>query len=340
MSRSGARTIGSAGLIVAVIVTALGAPAIASNGTGNYGAWQVSGKTGTLPPVSGGLLGAGVSSSANVSTSSGSSAWLPAWTPFGEVFGSSQNQKYMSVPVASGNGTSLTISFDFPTPRSGWGFALGDVDAEQVAISAVTDSGTSVAVNPWFSGVFNYCEQTPRSSTCGGSDTDVPSWNGTTLVGSGTDTKGASGWFRPTVSLSSITFTATRLTGIPEFQIWLAADKSFTASDFAPVSLIADPPTVPANKPVVELSGTTAGKHEQVIIYRAPGVGKPATPVRIVTSKNRKFRAKRVPVGHRQSVVFCARTSRGVSNPVIVHAASKSRTSRGDVVTCPRRGTR
>ena len=327
-------------MIIAIVVAAAGAPAVASGGTGNYGAWQVSGKTGTLPPVSDGLLGASVSSTANVSTSSGSSAWLPAWTPFGGVYGSSQNQKYLSVPVASGSGTSLTINFDFPTPRSGWGFSLGDVDAEQVTISGVSDAGAPVAVNSWFSGVFNYCEQSPRPSTCGGADTDVPSWNGTTLIGGATDTKGASGWFQPPVSLSSITFTATRLTGIPEFQVWLAADKSFTAADFPPVSLIADPPTVPPTKPVVDLTGTTAGKHEQVVIYRAPGVGKPATPVRVVTSKNRKFRANRVPVGHRRSVVFCARTVRGVSNPVVVRATSKSRTSRGDVVTCPRRGSR
>ena len=50
----------------------------------------------------------------------------------------------------------------------------------------------------------------------------MPTWNPatSTLTGTGTDTQGASGWFRPTVPVTSVTLTYSVLTGIPSFQLW------------------------------------------------------------------------------------------------------------------------
>ena len=46
-----------------------------------------------------------------------------------------------------------------------------------------------------------------------------------TLVGNAaaSDTFGATGWFEPTVSLSTLTFTYTRRSGFPVYQTWFAS---------------------------------------------------------------------------------------------------------------------
>jgi hypothetical protein len=163
---------------------------------------------------------------------SGSSIWLSAVTPFGGVFGSSKERPYLVVGTASGNGSSTTtISFVAPTPTqvadSGWGFALGDVDADMVTVSALNARGEPVTVAELgWQGSFNYCSVSPKPTGCpGGTSTDEPTWNAatSTLIGNGSDTGGASGWFRPTVALSSITLLFSPVVGFPSYQIWIAA---------------------------------------------------------------------------------------------------------------------
>ena len=93
------------------------------------------------------------------------------------------------------------------------------IDADQMTVQASGPGGPLSTAQLGFQGAFNYCtSSTPRPSSCGGSQqTNVPTWNPatSTLVGTGTDTAGASGWFRPTAAITSITLTFSVL-GHPE----------------------------------------------------------------------------------------------------------------------------
>ena len=174
--------------------------------------------------------------SGSVSRASGTGTWLSRSTPFGGVFGSSRNLPYLvfTVPRA---GSSVTITFESPTPvqagGSGWGFALGDVDAENVRVSAAGPGGPlSTADLGWQGddGAFNYCAVSPRPSACrAGSGDDLPNWSASTSTlrgnnsSSAPDTDGASGWFRPTVPVTSLTLEGEVIVGMPSFQLWIAA---------------------------------------------------------------------------------------------------------------------
>ena len=100
---------------------------------------------------------------------------------------------------------------------------LGDVDADQVTISATGPGGRTVApADLGFRSVFNYC--TPGVCTA---NSDVPTWNPATgvLIGNAAalDTNGASAWFEPTVPLTSLTFTFAQRAGFPVYQTWFSA---------------------------------------------------------------------------------------------------------------------
>ncbi len=171
----------------------------------------------------------------------GASAWLGAWTAPGEVYGSSQNQQYLSLRPAANNAASpstSTYTFEHPTPAGGWMLAVGDIDAEFLDVSALDADGAPVPISELgFGSTFNYCDGSPRPSTCGASRPWlVPDWDSTTgrLAGPSedengeeipgwTDSDGAAAWFEPTVSLSQITVTATWREGFPAYQTWSAA---------------------------------------------------------------------------------------------------------------------
>lgn len=98
---------------------------------------------------------------------------------------------------------------------------LGDIDADEVQISAKDADGTPVTaaqIDQWKTGhnVFNYD---------GGSD--LPTWDAatSTLTGnsSASDTAGAAAWFEPDISISSWTFVFTQRAGFPVYQTWFAS---------------------------------------------------------------------------------------------------------------------
>ena len=93
----------------------------------------------------------------------GTNTWLPAGSPPGAVFGSSQNAGYLNLRPAADNaaGASVTTyTFAAPTPATGWGFVLGDIDADQVTVTATAPDGSQVAASSLgFAGVFNYCDR-------------------------------------------------------------------------------------------------------------------------------------------------------------------------------------
>jgi len=197
-----------------------------------YGQWSLGAGGGSVTvPVTGFPAASVTTDSSSVLTPSGASAYLNASTPFGAVFGSSRNEPYALLRTKSGNGpggaSTTTITFATPAAAEGWGFTLGDIDADAVQVSATGANGQPLSVaDLGFQSTFNFCQGSPLPVTCAGNaDTDVPVWNGVagTLTGNVTDTNGASGWFRPTVPIKSLTIKYSGQTGIPVYQLWVAA---------------------------------------------------------------------------------------------------------------------
>jgi hypothetical protein len=272
--RAAARSILVVTTVVGCLFAAGPGPASAAAASGVYPDWQRTGAAGAWS-VRGELAAAGFPVAATTSTASsltvpgGASAFLGADTPFAQPFGSSQGKPYVNVSTAAGFAASTTkLTFATPTPAAGWGFALGDVDADAVQVSGTDGNGDPVAVaDLGFESSFNYCTNSPKPSSCTGSGpfTDQPVWSAgsATLTGNGPDTFGAAGWFRPAVPLSSLTLTFTRQSGSPIFQLWLAAQAvplTGTVDGVTP----ADPPPAPGvvldlqhpdHSPVVDPSG-------------------------------------------------------------------------------------
>ena len=171
------------------------------------------------------------SRSGSVGVQTGTSMWFGPTTPVGVKYGSSQNRPYLNLRPLADTATSpstTTYTFDHPTPPTGWALVLGDIDADKVTVSATDADGQQVgAAELGFVQAFNLCDSSPRPGACSTSVGDVPSWNpGTqTLTGNpaATDTVGATGWFEPTVSLTSLTLVFTRRAGFPVYQTWFAS---------------------------------------------------------------------------------------------------------------------
>ncbi|MFJ8041732.1 Ig-like domain-containing protein [Kitasatospora sp. NPDC096147] len=279
--------------LAAVTLLAAAAPAAAS-GT-EYGAWDLPGRRLTVPAA--GFPAASVTTdSTNPTTPSGSSSFLNRATPFGAAFGSSQGLPYLSLRAASGNSPSTTtLAFETAPPAGSWGFALGDVDADTVTVSGTAADGSALtAADLGFRGAFTYCTGSPLPSGCGGPQTDLPRWDAATatLVGSGADTSGAAGWFRPAKAVRSLTLTFTVQTGIPLYQLWVAADTTAVAGrvgatgcaapDRTTLALLAadgTPVTGPDGRPVTTttapdgsyaFTGLAAGAH-RVRVEPPPG---------------------------------------------------------------------
>ncbi|WP_125613751.1 SdrD B-like domain-containing protein [Specibacter cremeus] len=210
-------------------------------GGGGYGAWALSGAAPAFigsVTLGGGFPGATFAATSRQATvQSGKTVFLPAGSAPGQVFGSSQNQQYLNqrplrdTPTAPGT---TTYTFGAPTPSTGWGFVLGDIDADMATVSATDADGKPVAIaGLGFRGVFNYCDA-PAPRPCTGDVVggvtrfDLPTWDAVTgtLRGSGfgsnMDTSGASGWFMPTVPLKTLTITYTMISGFPVYQTWFA----------------------------------------------------------------------------------------------------------------------
>ncbi|WP_411556941.1 carboxypeptidase regulatory-like domain-containing protein [Plantibacter sp. MPB07] len=162
----------------------------------------------------------------------GTSTWLAASTPVGAKYGSSRDRPYLNLKPKANNAASpstTTYSFATPTPPSGWTFVLGDIDADQVTVTAIGPDGTPLTADELgFNGGFNYCAPgLAGKPSCTGSATDVPTWDPATQVLRGNDaaqdTAGAAGWFEPSAPISSLTFTFQQRLGAPVYQAWFAS---------------------------------------------------------------------------------------------------------------------
>lgn len=163
---------------------------------------------------------------------SGASTWLSEGTSIGAEYGSSRNQPYLNLRPKADSATSpstTTYSFAAPTPKSGWAFALGDIDSDSVRIRAIAPDGHVLsAAEIGLRDRFNYCAPgLVGKPSCTGLATDVPSWDAATLTLTGNaaaaDTNGAAAWFEPTTPISSLTFFFTRRAGFPVYQTWFVS---------------------------------------------------------------------------------------------------------------------
>lgn len=227
-------------LLTAALLVALGIalPAVAATTTGIGTFTPLAGSstsyTTTMRLPATGFPEASVASSSRsgqVGVQTGATNWFGATTPVGLEYGSSQGQPYLNLrpKVDSASGASLTTyTFERSTP-TGWAFVLGDIDADAVTVSATKSDGTAAtAAELGFQQEFNLCETSPKPSACSGvvAPFDKPSWDAGTRTLTGNDgaldTVGAAGWFEPTVSLKTLSFSFQRRAGFPVFQTWFA----------------------------------------------------------------------------------------------------------------------
>lgn len=249
----GAVLLGVAGLAGALALVGTPASAVLPDQVGVFPTWSIAGGTGAYTatatfPTSAGFAPVSVTSNATTVTGpSGVTGFLGASTAFGQDFGSTRSQPYLNISTAAGQANSTTtLTFTGPQP-DGWGFALGDIDADWVFIRAWADPGRTTALAPaelGFQSAGNYCTNVPRPGSCSaGPYTDQPVWvtapetfdgvdyvpgtlRGNSLPGSpapGLDTSGAYGWFTPTTDVAVIELLYGARSGFPIFQLWLAS---------------------------------------------------------------------------------------------------------------------
>lgn len=230
------RTVVLAAAVATVATLPIAGTALAAT-AGVYPVWDVSGDSGTVMFHGEGFpRGVIASNSTSLVTPSGKSAFLNDSTPFGAEFGSSRDHGYLVFRTAPGKAPSTTtIAFDSAAPAGRWGFTLGDIDADKAKVTATGDDGKTLpTADLGWKGAFNYCQGSPLPGACGGkTDSDKPRWNpvDSTLIGSGRDTNGASGWFMPTKPVKKLTIVYSVLTGIPVGQLWIAAKPWEGAAD-------------------------------------------------------------------------------------------------------------
>jgi len=215
---------------LALVGGLLSAPAAsAASGTGTYASWidqstdpdsfAGSFPNTSFPSVTAQAQPIGGSLTAKATIGAAKEAKLTGSTPFGTRFGTSFGEQYLSLGGANTTGeiAEVVLTFATPAPAGRWGFALGDVDAEKITISATRSDGTALTgAQLGFQGTFNYDAQTG----------DKPVWveNDRTLTGNTTDSSGASAWFAPTVDIKTLTLREEDLSGIPKYQLWIATD--------------------------------------------------------------------------------------------------------------------
>jgi hypothetical protein len=222
--RKAALACGAAGLALAATVPS----ALAANGDWHYASFDFAGQNVSAPAADFPPAQITTDSTAPSQTSD-QSAFLNDATPFGRAFGSSQGQPYALLRPAKGRDPSTTVMhFDRSLVPGTWGFALGGVDAEKVRVTAYDAAGNPVPTPALgFQGSFDYCQAGPLPTSClDRQGADEPVWDSgsSTLVGPVDGTAGASGWFRPTAEVASLELYAVVQSGLPVYQLWLAAD--------------------------------------------------------------------------------------------------------------------
>jgi Carboxypeptidase regulatory-like domain len=306
--------LGSVALVAGAGLAVPTAAAAQAQGEG-YADWTIGGAAGaysgtmTLPP--GFPAATWRSDSAGpAAVQSGVSTWLPAGVGFGAAYGSSQGQRYLNLRPAANNLASpstTTYRFASPTPAGVWGFVIGDVDADTVAVSATGPDGAPLTGDQLgFQEAFNYCDASPRSAACSGQPApgspalDVPTADvmatSVLLTGNLVDTVGPAGWFQPTAPLSTLTVVMTWRVGIPVYQTWFAVHTrtisgTVTLDGTTPAPGVEVTLLDPADDPIASTTTGEDGRFEfsgigpvdgYTVVITTPDGLEPAGPARVV----------------------------------------------------------
>ena len=164
--------------------------------------------------------------------------WLTTETPFGAVFGPSgpsSTIQFFRQRIETETVSTTSYTFNRPFPANRLGFAVGDIDVDNLTITATDENGDQVPGSNLVGGVFNYCAVTVDKPTdCDAGPYTNPVWTPGPNGGIVTPTppnpgieesSGSSAWFRPTVSIKTLTFVfeAYPTAGEPSYRAWFAA---------------------------------------------------------------------------------------------------------------------
>lgn len=241
MRRWRAVTAGLTALALGAGLAIGGATSASAEPVGNWGTFTLSGAsrayTGTMT-LAGFPETTFTSDSRQSTVVSGASTWQSASTPSGAVYGTSRGKTYMNqrpnVDSPTTGASTTTYTFAEPTPGAqSWSFVLGDVDADRATISAtVSGGGAATAEQLGYVRSYNSCSAAVAGGpSCtadpdGTTGQDRPTWDPATRTLTGNtgavDTAGATAWFTPTVSLTSLTITYQQRSGFPVYQTWFA----------------------------------------------------------------------------------------------------------------------
>lgn len=175
-------------------------------------------------------------------------------------YGSADSATNLNVRINANNSSSgsvipnsalLTIRFDAGTPASGWGFAVVDMDVDQVRFRAKDTLGNEVpaaTLARWFVQRFDANPSTDGVNIPAwdkdeiaviGSESGSSKWR-TTVEGGLTDTEAGAAWFQPQISLSELRleYQSLQETATPSYHVLLAAC-STTYTDPTPTPNVA-----------------------------------------------------------------------------------------------------
>ena len=184
---------------------------------------ETSGEYATTATFPGTNPSADVTSNRPLNTAS--TATLGADTRFGAVFGSSAGKAYLRVDVKATAPTVTTITFATELQADQLGMALGDIDAESVVVTMVDDSGTDLSASQMGSqDPFNYAGDPDLPTITEGTNEVTVADSRCVDAGQQCDTNGATAWFQPETKVKTITLTGTKISGLPEYQLWLAIE--------------------------------------------------------------------------------------------------------------------
>ena len=197
----------------------------------------------TFPLPTSAPLTASIISTKNLRTAD--SVTLPGDRGFGAIYGPSDGFSYLRVNSVD---TTTTITFSPEVPAGEMGIALGDIDAEELVISMISQSGVVTSAQMGVQAPFNYTSSDTSLPTIIRDDTTT-----ITVLEPGCpdegkcDTAGATVWFTPTVPVSVITIESTRRPTVisAEYQLWLASGAAQVVS-WAPTVTEFDVSDLPA----------------------------------------------------------------------------------------------
>ncbi|MFM8927223.1 MAG: hypothetical protein ACKOFA_03360 [Rhodoluna sp.] len=229
-------------------------PAFAA-GTSDYGIWAEPSFDAGTSTYSGGITFVGTTIPAATYSSVFSAAgdgnrievvdsaeeWISEGTPFGAVFGASgasTTNNFLKLGVARTDApyitSTTTITFTSPVPADSLGIAIGDVDIDQVTISAKTAADVALTGDELVGSAdpvgFNLCDTDVNKPTiCDDvtDPTDVPvvTKNANDVVLRNSDVGedvGVSAWLKPSAELSTLTIVHSGAGATSTVRVWLA----------------------------------------------------------------------------------------------------------------------